>query len=60
MTGPIVGAFIVIAMEHYFASLGSWVTVMQGLIFVFCVLAFRRGVVGTVAAILARRNAAGG
>ncbi len=60
VTGPIVGAFIVIAMEHYFASLGSWVTVMQGLIFVFCVLAFRRGVVGTVAAILARRNAAGG
>ncbi|MGH7059582.1 MAG: branched-chain amino acid ABC transporter permease, partial [Stellaceae bacterium] len=60
VSGPIVGAFIVVAMEHYFASLGSWVTVMQGLIFVFCVLAFRRGVVGTIAASLARRNAAGG
>ncbi len=44
--GPVVGAFIVIAMENYLASLGQWITVLQGLIFVACVLVFRRGVMG--------------
>ena len=44
--GPVVGAFIVIALENYLAQLGAWVTVVQGAIFVVCVLAFRRGVVG--------------
>jgi branched-chain amino acid transport system permease protein len=44
--GPVVGALIVIAMESYLAQLGAWVTVVQGAIFVVCVLAFRRGVIG--------------
>ena len=44
--GPIVGAFIVIAMQNYLAQLGSWVTIAQGIVFVICVLAFRRGIVG--------------
>jgi len=44
--GPVVGAFIVVAMENYLAQLGSWVTVTQGVIFVICVLTFRRGVMG--------------
>ncbi|MFY9314724.1 MAG: branched-chain amino acid ABC transporter permease [Burkholderiales bacterium] len=44
--GPVVGAFIVITMENYLAQLGAWVTVVQGVIFVICVLAFRRGVIG--------------
>jgi branched-chain amino acid transport system permease protein len=44
--GPVVGAFIVVAMENYLAQLGSWVTVTQGVIFVICVLTFRRGVIG--------------
>jgi branched-chain amino acid transport system permease protein len=44
--GPVVGALIIIAMENYLAQLGSWVTVTQGVIFVICVLTFRRGVVG--------------
>ena len=44
--GPVVGALIIIAMENYLAQLGSWVTVTQGVIFVVCVLTFRRGVVG--------------
>ena len=44
--GPIVGAFIVIAMQNYLAQLGSWVTIAQGVVFVICVLAFRRGIVG--------------
>ncbi len=48
--GPVVGALIVIAMENYLAQFGNWVTVTQGVIFVICVLAFRRGVVGEIAA----------
>jgi branched-chain amino acid transport system permease protein len=48
--GPVVGAFIVVALENYLAQLGSWVTVVQGGIFVACVLTFRRGIVGELAA----------
>ena len=44
--GPVVGALIIVAMENYLAQLGSWVTVTQGVIFVVCVLTFRRGVIG--------------
>ena len=46
--GPVVGAFIIITMETYLAQLGAWVTIAQGIIFVICVLAFRRGVVGVI------------
>ena len=46
--GPVVGAFIIITMETYLAQLGAWVTIAQGVIFVICVLAFRRGVVGEI------------
>jgi branched-chain amino acid transport system permease protein len=46
--GPVVGAFIIITMENYLAQLGAWVTVVQGVIFVVCVLTFRRGVVGEI------------
>ena len=46
--GPVVGAFIVITMENYLAQLGAWVTISQGVIFVICVLAFRRGVIGEI------------
>ncbi len=47
--GPIVGAAIIISMQNYLAQLGAWVTVTQGLIFVVCVMAFRRGVIGEIA-----------
>jgi branched-chain amino acid transport system permease protein len=47
--GPVVGAFIVIAMQNYLAPFGQWVLVIQGVIFVICVLLFRRGVVGELA-----------
>ena len=50
--GPVVGAFLIVAMETYLAQLGQWVLVIQGAIFVFCVLAFRRGIVGELAAAL--------
>jgi branched-chain amino acid transport system permease protein len=47
--GPVVGAFVIIAMQQYLASFGQWVTVIQGVIFVACVLLFRRGLVGELA-----------
>jgi branched-chain amino acid transport system permease protein len=47
--GPVVGAFLVIAMQNYLAPFGQWVLVIQGAIFVSCVLAFRRGIVGELA-----------
>jgi branched-chain amino acid transport system permease protein len=46
--GPVVGAFVVIGMQQYLAPFGQWVTVIQGVIFVVCVLAFRRGIVGEI------------
>jgi len=52
--GPVVGAFIIIALESYLAAFGEWVTVITGAIFVVCVLAFRRGIVGELAAWWAR------
>jgi branched-chain amino acid transport system permease protein len=50
--GPVVGAFIVLAMENYLAQLGFWVTIVQGAIFVVCVLTFRRGVIGELARLI--------
>src|ERR1700682_2403543 len=47
--GPVVGAFVIIAMQQYLAGFGQWVTVIQGVIFVACVLTFRRGVIGEIA-----------
>lgn len=47
--GPVVGAFAIIAMQQYLAGFGQWATVIQGSIFVICVLTFRRGVVGEIA-----------
>jgi branched-chain amino acid transport system permease protein len=53
--GPVVGAAIIMLMENYLAQLGAWVTVVQGFVFVVCVLAFRRGVVGELIAWQQRR-----
>jgi branched-chain amino acid transport system permease protein len=47
--GPAVGAFIIVAMQNYLAGFGQWVTIIQGAIFVICVLLFRRGIVGVIA-----------
>ena len=44
--GPVVGATAIVAMENYLTQAGQWVTVIQGVVFVVCVLLFRRGVVG--------------
>ena len=54
--GPVVGALIIISMQFYLAGLGSWVTITQGIIFVVCVLAFRRGIIGEIEAFLRGRR----
>ncbi|HJV79680.1 branched-chain amino acid ABC transporter permease [Noviherbaspirillum sp.] len=70
LAGPIVGALLIIALENKLGDLGSWlasathiewftsigesVTIVTGLIFIFCVLAFRRGIVGEVSALFKR------
>jgi branched-chain amino acid transport system permease protein len=50
----VVGAFVIVWMQNYLAGLGQWVTVIQGVIFVACVLLFRRGLVGEIAHYLRR------
>lgn len=75
LSGPIVGSAIVVALENKIGDVGSWlakltgvewfstlgesVTIVTGLIFVICVLAFRRGVMGEIIAWLARRRGSG-
>ncbi len=54
--GPVIGALVITSLENYLAPFGQWVTVITGAIFVVCVLAFRRGVVGELAAWWARRS----
>ena len=72
LSGPIVGAAVVVALENkigdlgtglarltgvdWFNTLGESVTMVTGLIFVVCVLAFRRGIMGEVIALLGRRR----
>ncbi len=50
--GPVVGAFIIITLENYLTTMGQWVLVVQGIIFVICVLLFRRGIIGELARVL--------
>ncbi len=52
--GPILGSFVIIAMENYLAQFGAWVTIIQGFVFVICVLVFREGILGLVARTLKR------
>jgi branched-chain amino acid transport system permease protein len=47
--GPIIGALIIVGMQYYLSEFGAWVTVIQGGIFMLCVLVFRRGVIGELA-----------
>jgi branched-chain amino acid transport system permease protein len=47
--GPIVGSFIILLMQYKLSIVGEWVLVIQGVIFVACVLLFRRGIVGEIA-----------
>ena len=58
--GPVLGAFTIIGLQNYLADrVGSWVTVIIGAIFVVCVLAFRRGIVGELQAWWSARRSNG-
>lgn len=50
--GSVAGAFLIVAMQNYLASFGQWVLVIQGMIFIICVLVFRRGIVGELERVL--------
>ncbi len=50
--GPVVGALFIVTLENYLTTIGQWVFVVQGVIFVACVLLFRRGIVGELARLL--------
>jgi branched-chain amino acid transport system permease protein len=52
--GPTLGATVIVTMQNYLAPFGQWVLVIQGAIFVVCVLAFRRGIVGELGALIKR------
>jgi branched-chain amino acid transport system permease protein len=54
MFGPATGALVIVTMQNELAEFGAWVTVIQGAIFVACVLAFRRGIIGEAQALLRR------
>ena len=47
--GPVVGAAVIVSMQNYLAKYGDWVTIIQGLIFIVCVMSFRRGIIGEIA-----------
>ena len=47
--GPVIGSFVILVMQYKLAFLGEWVLVIQGVIFVACVLLFRRGIIGEIA-----------
>ena len=51
--GPVAGAVVLISIEEFLAErAGAWVSVIQGGIFVLCVLAFRRGIIGEIARVI--------
>jgi branched-chain amino acid transport system permease protein len=52
--GPLAGAFTVVTLQSELSSVGSWITVIIGVIFVVCVLVFRRGFVGELGRLLKR------
>ena len=54
--GPVVGAFVILVMQYKLAAVGEWVLVIQGIIFVACVLLFRRGIVGEITARVSGRS----
>jgi len=58
LLGPVVGAFSIVTLQHYLADkVGAWVQVIIGSAFVICVVALRKGIVGTLAARFMRKDA---
>jgi branched-chain amino acid transport system permease protein len=55
--GPVIGAAVVVTLQEYLSDIvGGWVTVIIGAVFIACVLAFRRGIIGELAALLRPRR----
>jgi branched-chain amino acid transport system permease protein len=55
--GPVIGAAVVVTLQEYLSDIvGGWVTVIIGAVFIACVLAFRRGIIGELAARLRARR----
>jgi branched-chain amino acid transport system permease protein len=55
-SGPVIGAALVVTLQEYLSDIvGGWVTVIIGGVFVACVLVFRRGIAGELAAVRWRR-----
>ena len=54
--GPIVGSVVIVTMQNYLAGFGEWVLIIQGVVFVIVVLAFRKGIVGELIAWYERRE----
>jgi branched-chain amino acid transport system permease protein len=52
--GPVVGAIIIVAIQNYLNNFGAWVTIVQGTIFVICVLLFREGIIGVISRAIRR------
>jgi branched-chain amino acid transport system permease protein len=44
--GPVVGSYLILALEHFLSPYGPWVLLIQGIVFMFFVLLFRQGIVG--------------
>jgi branched-chain amino acid transport system permease protein len=60
MIGPLVGAGLVVSLQNMLATSGFPVTIATGLIFMACVLLFRRGIVGEIYALLQSRRSRSG
>jgi branched-chain amino acid transport system permease protein len=57
--GPIFGGITIVSIQNFFADkVGGWITVILGVVFVLCVMTFRKGVVGELLAWAGRRQAA--
>ena len=55
--GPVIGAAVVVTLQEYLSDIvGGWVTVIIGAVFIACVLAFRRGIIGELAALMRPRR----
>ncbi len=52
LAGPIVGSFVFVSLQNFLAPFGSWVLIIQGVVFIVCVLLFRDGIVGVMARLL--------
>lgn len=52
--GPLLGASVVVSMQYFLSPFGAWVTVVQGLVFIVCVLSFKQGIVGLLQRLVVR------